>query len=528
MLGRLGHVLIGVVCLPLAVAATAVDTVSDAAMTGDLASVERLLADGADVNAPQGDGTTALHWAAYREDLGMARLLLDAGARTGVTTRLGDMTPLFMASKVGHAPMIELLIAAGADPASVTTTGTTPLMMAAASGSAAAVRVLLDHGADPNAADVHQGQTALMFAAAPGHTEVIQVLAAHGADLAATSILPEPRQAEGKDKPKWRKGEISLGGMAPLHFAARDGRTAAVAALLDAGADVNQLTASNATSALTIGILNAHFDLAMQLLEHGADPTPAATSDGVTALYATIDVQWANRVWYPPPTPEQEHTHYLELMQALLDHGAEPNARLKAELWQRQMHGDWVDPAGATAFWRAAQANDVEAMRRLVAAGANPSIATTKRCSPLQVAAGYGLEPQTSTFIPDARLAAVRYLVEEVAADVNAADVNGFTPLHGAGLTADNELIEYLVAAGADVSARSSMILGGPEDPDEEVAPGTGDSVADMANGPKPHNLVHPESVDLLVRIGSENSDNCRSSTCVNNAKKDSKKSSQQ
>lgn len=524
-MGRVSHVLIGLVCVSLLASAASADAVSVAAMKGDMAGVQALLAEGADVNAPQGDGTTALHWAAYREDLDMARLLLDAGGDVEAKTRLGDMTPLFMASKNGYAPMIALLIEAGADPTLATTTGTTPVMVAAASGSADAVTVLLDHGADPDATDVNQGQTALMFAAAPGRVEVIRVLTARGADVGVTSALPEPREAEGKDAPKWRKGEISLGGVAALHLAARDGRIGAIEALLEADADVNQLTASNATSALTIAILNGHFDLAMILLEHGADPRPAATSDGVTALYATIDAQWANRVWYPVPTTEEEHTHYLDLVKALLARGAGPDARLRAELWQRQMHGDWVDPAGATAFWRAAQANDIEAMQLLVAAGANPSITTTKGCSPLQVAAGYGLEPQTSTFVPDARFATVRYLVEEVGADVNETDSNGYTPLHGAALTANNDVIAYLVAVGADVSTRANMILGGPEDPDQDVAPGTGDSVADMANGPRPHNLVHPASVDLLVHIGSENSNNCRASTCVNNSKKDSKKS---
>ena len=496
-----------------------------AAMEGDHARVVALLSEGVDVNAPQGDGSTALHWAAYREDVDLARRLLDAGADVDAKTRLGEMTPLFMASKNGDAAMIELLVDAGADPSSSTTNGTTALMMAAASGDADAVSTLLARGVDVDAADVHQGQTALMFAAAPGRTDVVRALTVHGADVSKTSLVPSPRKVEGAGGPKWRKGDLALGGLAPLHFAARQGHITTVEALLEAGADVNQLTASNNTTALTIAVINAHFDLAMFLLDHGADPKPAVSSDGLTALYAAIDAQWANRVWYPVPTTEEEHTGYLELMQALIDAGADADARLGAKLWQRQMHGDWIDPAGATAFWRAAQANDVAAMKLLIAAGANPTIPTFKGSTPLQVAAGYGLEPQTSTFVPDARLETVRYLVEEVGADVSAADNNGYTPLHGAGLTAENDVIEYLVAMGADVTARANMILGGPEDPDQKVEAGTGDTVADMANGPKPHNLVHPHSVSLLVAMGSENSENCRASTCVNNTKKDSKKS---
>ena len=509
----------------LADAAAIEAELSIAAMQGDGERVKALLAQGVDANDRQGDGTSALHWAAYREDLELARHLIVVGAEVEAKTRLADMTPLLMASKNGDAAMIELLIEAGADPAFATTNGTTPLMMAAASGGAEAVEVLLDHEADPDLADVHQGQTALMFAAAPGRVDVVRVLVARAADIHATSLVPKPRKVEGAGGPKWRKGDIALGGMAALHFAAREGHRDVAEALLEGGADVNQLTASNNTTALTIAVINAHFDLAMYLLERGADPKPAVSSDGLTALYAAIDAQWANRVWYPVPKTDEQLTGYLDLVQALLERGADPDARLTAELWQRQMHGDWVKPAGATPFWRAAQANDVAAMKLLVAAGANPTIGTFKGCSPVQVAAGYGLEPQTSTFIPDARLDAVRYLVEEVGADVSATDLDGYTPLHGAGLTADNTLIQYLVAMGADVKARSHMILGGAEDPDQDVAPGTGDTVADMANGPKPHNLVYPQSVALLVDMGSENSENCRASTCESPAKKDSRKS---
>jgi len=495
-----------------------------AAMKGDVEKVELLLADGADVNGAQGDGSTALHWAAYREDAELVRRLLEAGADVTKRTRVGEMTPLFMAAQSGSGPAVELLLEAGADAGLASTNGTTPLMVAAASGSVAAVGPLLDHGVDPNAVDVNHGQTALMFAAASGRIDVMRLLAARGAEVGDTSLVPDPRKVEGDGGPKWRKGDIALGGMAPLHFTAREGNIEAAQTLLDLGADVNQLTSSNGSSALLIAIFNAHFDFAMFLLSNGADPKPAATSDGLTPLYAAIDSQWANRVWYPVPTTDEQHATHLELMRELIAKGADVDARLQAKLWQRQMHGDWVDPAGATAFWRAAQANDVPAMRLLVEAGANPSIATKKGCSPLLVACGYGLEPQTSTFVPGARFDAVRYLVEELGADVNAPNKAGYTPLHGAALTAQNDLLEYLLAMGGNVNARASMILGGPEDPDEEVQPGTGDTVADMANGPKPHNLVHPESLALLEHFGSENSNNCRASTCFNNAKKDSKK----
>ena len=525
MVGRLSQIVVGMLAVAMLASAAPVDAeLSIAAMKGDMATVRSLLEESVDVNASQGDGTTALHWAAHRNDVDMARLVLEAGADVAAKTRLGEMTPLFMAAKSGNAAIVELLIEAGADANSVNTEiGTTSLMLAAASGSVDAVNTLLDAGAEVDRKDINQGQTALMFAAAPGRVDVIKLLAERGADLNATSLVPTPRKTEGAGGPRWRSGDLALGGMTPLQFAARDGRKAALEALLDAGADINKLTASNNMSALTIAILNAHFDAAMFLLEQGADPKPADSGEGVTALYAVIDAQWANRVWYPPPTPEEERTDYLDLIKAILEPGVDIDVRLKAKMWQRQMHGDWVNPAGATAFWRAAQANDVDAMKLLIAAGANPSIRTKDGVSALQVATGWGYEPQTSTFIPDARLAAVRYLVEEVGLDVNARDNKGYTPLHGAGLTSEygTDVISYLVTMGGDVNAQAHMILGGPTDPDQDVDPDTGDTVADMANGPKPHNLVHPEAVSFLEEIGSPNSYKCRASTCVNAAKKD-------
>ena len=134
---------------------------------------------------------------------------------------------------------------------------------------------------------------------------------------------------------------------------------------------------------------------------------------------------------------DEEKTTHLELMQRLLGQGADLNARLTRKLWFRKFPtGDWVEPMGATAFWRAAQANDVAAMRILVAGGANPQIPTTRGVTPLQVAAGFGFEQQVTNFEPDARLAAVRYLVEELHLDVNARDIQHYTPLHGAAYTA--------------------------------------------------------------------------------------------
>ena len=192
----IGTVLLAMLLLPAAGDAP----LADAAMRGDRAGVQSLLAQKADVNAAQGDGTTALHWATYRDDLEMARMLIQAGADLKAKTRLGEMTSLFMAAKNGNRAMLELLLEAGDDANATSTTGTTPFMLAAASGKADAVTVLLDHEAAVNATDITSGQTALMFAAARNRAEVVKVLAEHGADLNATSRVNRIPTPENPDR----------------------------------------------------------------------------------------------------------------------------------------------------------------------------------------------------------------------------------------------------------------------------------------------------------------------------------------
>ena len=501
---------------------------SEAAMRGDMAAVESLLSERADINAAQGDGTTALHWAAYRDDVAMARVLLDAGADVAVQTRLGDLTPLFMAAKNGAAAMIEVLAEAGAEINVANTIGTTPLMLAAASGRADAVKVLLDRGADVDAKDTTNGQNAVMFAAALGRADVVRLLAESGAALDENTNVSEiikreyryrEQQAGNTNRSQQvrREGATSLptmGGMTALQFATREGHLDAVRALVESGVDVNRVNAADKMSPLTSAILNGGLDIAMYLVGNGADPS-LSTVTGVAPLYAVIDAQWAARTWYPAPSVSEEKTDYLDLLQAVVDSGADLNARLGKKLWFRSFHGDWIKQEGATAFWRAAKSNDVAAMKLLVAAGADPSIPTHLGGTPLQAAAGFGLEPQTSNVVPNARLAAVRYLVQEVGADVNAADTQGYTPLHGAALTANTEVMAYLVAVGADVKARAKMVFGGIGETDREVEIETGDTVADMANGPKPHNLQYPEVVTFLEELGAVNSNHCRAATCI-------------
>jgi len=259
----------------------------DAAMKGDRSLVQSLLKQKVDVNAPQGDGNTALHWAAYRDDLEMARLLVQAGANVKAKTRLADMTALELAATNGSAPMIDLLLKAGSDPNMANGNGTTPLMLAAASGKTDAVQALLDHGADANARDVHNGQTALMFAAALNRGPAIKLLASRGAVLTVTSKVNEVRP-NGSDKQakaeERAKSSAQVGGNTALHFAAREGQMDAVQSLIAAGADVNQVSVTDAMSPLVQTIITGHYDVAKYLLEHGANPNLATKKRGADTV----------------------------------------------------------------------------------------------------------------------------------------------------------------------------------------------------------------------------------------------------
>ncbi len=500
---------------------------ADAAMARDAAAVRALLGKKADVNAAQGDGSTALHWAVYNGDAELTRLLLAAGADAKAQTRLGGLTPVMMAARAGDAPVLRLLLDAKGDAVTANANGTTPLMFAAASGNVDAVTLLVDRGADVNAADRTHGQTPLMFAAAQGRDAAVKVLLARKADPNAATqvskIITMGERYKAKTDGKGtreitseggRSDITAMGGMTALTFAAREGHLAVVQALVAGGADVNKVQGADELSPITLAIVNGRLDIGAYLLQHGANPNLLAKS-GVGPLWATVDARWPERTWYPPANITEEKTTHLELLQALLAKGADPNARIVRKPWYRTFHGDWADPVGATPFWLAAKANDVEAMRLLVAGGANPSIPSGRGTTALQVAAGYGIEPQVTNFKPSARLDAVRYLIEELNADVNARDNQGYTPLHGAALTADHELISYLVAMGGDVAARATNIFGGENQADKDAGRDQGDTVADMANGPRAHNMQFVETVDFLVALGSANSNNCRYATCV-------------
>src|SRR5262245_22484502 len=316
----------GAIALTALLQAAASAPVADAAMEGNRDAVKALLKQAADVNAAQGDGMTALHWAAMKNDVDLVQTLLFAGANARATTRIGAYTPLLLAAKSGNADVIAPLAKAGADVDAATSNGTTALMFAAASGNIAAVEALTERGADVNARESVRGLTPAMFAAASNRAAVLDVLAKKGADLKATSKVTdlaalsrdpaalreftqgnptppgvEPQGGRSGPAPAGRGGRgaqtpgvdrnfqlnelvAAQGGMTPLLLAAREGHLDSVKALLDAGADVNQVSAGDRTSPLLIATINGQFDLAMFLLEQGADPNLAAENNG-TPLY---------------------------------------------------------------------------------------------------------------------------------------------------------------------------------------------------------------------------------------------------
>ena len=492
----------------LATPALAADApVADAAMNGDVEMVRALLAGGEDVNAAQGDGMTALHWAAFQDDHTLAQLLLEAAADVAVATRVGAIRPLLLAASNGSATMIEALVAAKAGVTTPTTTGATPLMAAATSGNVDAVRALLDHGAFVNARETANGQTALMFAAWENRADVIRLLVEHGALTGLRSwvvSLIEPRlDDDGNPVPTGRApvpgGNSVMGGMTALLFAARDGQLAAARALVESGADIDQVAGGDGSSPMVIAIANGHYTLANLLLDAGADPN-LANIDGLAPTYATINMRFAPVSWAPNPRTDQEEVDAVQLLAALLDAGADPNARIVRRLWFSPTSHDrlWINPAGATPFWRAAQASDVESMSLLLAAGADPGLVTFDGTTPLMVAAGIGWRGNFSQNAPDSWLQAVHVLIE-LGADVNAVDFNGFTAIHGAAALGNDDMVEFLVARGAKVDGITEA----------------GNSPADMAFGPSRFFIPKPDTADLLVGLGSPFQNNCRSDQCV-------------
>ena len=412
---------------------------------------------GVDVNAARPDGATALHWAAYHDDLETARRLAGAGADAAAANDLG-VTPLALACGNGSPGMVRLLLAAGADPDAAVETGETALMTCARTGSVEAVRRLLDAGADVNARESLEQQTALMWAAARRHPDVVQLLIDGGADVAARSrarrlVISRRLQSElhygelgrnyGTDAE-----ETQVGGFTPLLFAARHGDVAVARRLLDAGADVND-TAPDGASALVVAAHGGHRELVFALLERGANPNASAA--GYAALHAAV------------------LTGDLAVVSALLARGASPNPQVTLATkvtrnGQVLMLGEHL--LGATPLALAAKFTETEIMQALVGADADVRLPLKNGWTPLMLAAGAGWRYavwdrrertlhktpafQAQMYDEAGTRDAVRFLLDR-GATVNAVDEDGNSALHYVVDKGFDSVVELLVGHGADL-----------------------------------------------------------------------------
>jgi len=435
-------------------AGAAASDIADAAMRGDKEAVRSLIEQNANVNTPQVDGTTALHWAVRADDLETAELLIHAGANVSAANHAGA-TPMLLASINGNAAMIEKLIQAGADPnASLTQFGDTALMLAAKTGKLGAVQALLDHGAKVNAKETWGETTALMWAVSEKHRDVVKLLIDHGADINAQSKfvpLTSGRGFEGTTpvaaKPGQPAQELTSGLLTPLMFAAREDDLESARLLVAAGADVNA-TGGDGKDALSLAIFNGSYDVASFLIDSHANVNQP-DAQRFTALFWAVD---RRNMETAPNFPWMVTTDPLPLIQKLLDRGANPNAVINSTPRARMREGS-PRIVFATALMRAAFSGDIELVKLLIAHGADPHLQSKDRETSLMAACGTGfINGYHRQRSPAERLEVVKLLID-LGEDVNAADNYGITPLMVAANLGDVAIIQYLIDKGADLGA---------------------------------------------------------------------------
>ncbi len=538
------------------------------------AEVARALIDaGAAVDAGTRIGRyEPLHLAARGGHGAVVAALLEAGADPNAATTNTGVAPLHLAAgAVNNGAAVIALLEHGADPnAREWSAGQTPLMFAAAANRAAAVTALLEAGADPGIATAEVDVLPSLALDREANRRFREMIGAARATLGryGPEVDPEAERPDEPDpasvqaairsqreflrssydvgdvgphslgrtgadypggptlvRPPYREVLVGrTGGMTALLHAAREGHIEAATALLDGGADIDQISA-DATSPLLLAALNGQFDLALVLIERGADPNLAASTDGATPLFAVLQTQWAPKSNYPQPRAQDvQQAGHMDVLRALLETGADPNPRLYTHLWYWEygLTKMGIDLTGATPFWRAAFAQDLDAMKLLVAHGADPHIPTrwpevgmrerrqqdgrqqedsalpwipegAPNAWPIHAAAGggyLGLGAFSVRNQPDQFIPAVKYLIEELGADVNQLDSWLYTPMHYAASRGDNELIAYLVSQGGDVTAVTRL----------------GQSTADMARGGRAGfftRVPYPETVELLTELGA-------------------------
>jgi ankyrin repeat protein len=448
-----------------------------AAETGDLGSVQRLLAEGQAIDAPLADGSTALHWAVLREQPAVIDWLLQAGAAVDTRNRNG-VAPLHLAALNGSTTLVARLLAAGADVNATLPGGESVLMVASRSGSAAVVELLLAAGALVDQRDPGYRQTALMIAARENHPDVVDLLLRHGAEVNARTRLGPmlvhipPCKGTGcgsegvginrSGVPDRGERYEQRGGFSALLYAAREGHVEVASALLAAGADI-EAPEANGITPLLMAVLNNQLDVAYLLLEHGA-LVSVADFWGRTPLFAAVDyrnldLNSANED--APVTNHVEREPIVDLIRALLAAGADVNARTREwhpeKKWLYALNDvSWVDMTGQTPFLRAALAGDLSVMRLLLEHGADPHITTYAGTTALMAAAGVNWTvAQTYTESETASLAAVK-LCLELGLDVNATNSMGLSALLGAANRGFNDMIRLLAANGAQLDVKDA------------------------------------------------------------------------
>ncbi len=407
----------------------------DAVRQGDAAAVRAALDAGAEVDARQPDGATALHWAARLDRVDLAQVLLAAGGDPTAANAF-DVTPLSLAAVNGSTEMIAALLAAGADPNATMAGSETVLLTAARTGRTGAVRALLDHGADVNAAQA-AGQTALMWAAAEGHVETMQALIDAGAAVGARTVVPENPLRTGLEGP-------APHGFTALLFAVRAGHIDAARALIEAGADPDDRL-PDGMNTVTLAATNAHWELGVSLVDRGADPNGSAQGWG--ALHAMTWVRMPNFGFNPPGPVTTGTMDSLTFARELVARGADVDLRMTAE--PRNGYRNALNRVGATPLLMAARLADAPLMQVLLDLGADPTIPNEDGTTLLMVASGVGIHSPGEDPGTEAEARACVELALALGGDPNAVDDIGETALHGAAYRGANSIVELLVAHGA-------------------------------------------------------------------------------